>query len=126
MPLWFASLDLRKAFDRVEWTQLFGALSSQGLANEYLTLLKVLYSGQIGVLGDARTFNIQRGVRQGDVLSPLLFNAALKAVMGNKEFFLKIKDPTLGTKPKPKVTPEELKKMVEKHRNEPKMSVEDL
>ena len=46
--------------------------------------------------------------------------------MGNKEFFLKIKDPTLGTKPKPKVTPEELKKMVEKHRNEPKMSVEDL
>ena len=78
MPLWFASLDLKKAFDRIEWVHLFDALTQQGVPVEYSSLITALYENQTGVLSDTEIFEIGRGVRQGDVLSPLLFNAALE------------------------------------------------
>ena len=77
-PLWFASLDLRKAFDRVEWPHLFNALREQGVSNDYISLIGLLYSGQIGGLSDGKDFAISRGVRQGNILSPLLFNCVLE------------------------------------------------
>ena len=78
IPLWLASLDLRKAFDRIEWTQLFEALKDQGVPEEYLSLIATLYDGQVGSLGQQGQFDIKRGVKQGDVLSPVLFNAGLE------------------------------------------------
>ena len=80
-PLWFASLDLRKAFDRIEWPQLFQVLSEQKLPIEYQCLLSCLYENQVGVLAGGDQFPIRRGVRQGDVLSPLLFNAGLEQTL---------------------------------------------
>ena len=67
VPLWFASLDLRKAFDRVEWQQMFCALDGQHVPIEYQHLLAMLYNNQTGTVGEATVFDIQRGVRQGDV-----------------------------------------------------------
>ena len=78
IPLWFVSLDLRKAFDRIEWPQLFSALEDQGLPRGCRSLLNQLYGGQCGFLASGDTFPILRGVRQGDILSPLLFNAGLE------------------------------------------------
>ena len=67
-PVWFASLDLKKAFDRIEYSSLFGALQSQGVSRPYLKLLAALYCNQTGdVTGN--TFRIQRGVKKGDVIS---------------------------------------------------------
>ena len=40
-----------------------------------------MYDKQVGTLGGPDSFDIRRGVRQGDVLSPLLFNSALEIVM---------------------------------------------
>jgi len=60
---------------------LFEALSQQGVSTEYCSLLALLYDEQVGTLGDHQTFPILRGVRQGDVLSTLLFNAASEMVM---------------------------------------------
>ena len=81
MPLWMISLDLQKAFDRVEWAPLTEALTLQGVPSEYCSLIAVLYRNQVGSLRGADSFEITRGVRQGDVLSPLLFNAALEQCM---------------------------------------------
>ena len=41
----------------------------------------MLYKHQKGIVGDSE-FDINRGVRQGDILSPILFNAALEHVLG--------------------------------------------
>ena len=76
--IWFASLDLRKAFDKVEHGALFAALSAQGIEDGYLDLLMEMYQDQTGAVPGSEKFSIQRGVRQGDVLSPLLFNAVLE------------------------------------------------
>lgn len=81
LPLWMASLDLKKAFDRVEYPALFEALRAQGVPSEYLALLAEMYRGQSGHLREAEDFQIGRGVKQGDVISPLLFNAALESAM---------------------------------------------
>ena len=48
MPLWIASLDLRKAFDRIEHGALFRALREQGVDDPELALLLDLYFEQSG------------------------------------------------------------------------------
>ena len=76
-PMWFASLDLTKAFDRIEYSPLFDALLQQGVPRCYCTLLWRLYKGQAGSDHGSERFNFERRVKQGDVISPILFNAGL-------------------------------------------------
>ena len=78
LDFWVISVDLRKAFDRVEWTPLFQGLRKHGLSEDYCQLLQNLYSGQTGIVDGKTRFPICRGVRQGDILSPILFNSALE------------------------------------------------
>ena len=44
MPLWMASIDLRKAFDRIEFGPLFNAIRLQGVSEDYVALLSALNS----------------------------------------------------------------------------------
>ena len=76
-PIWFASLDLIKAFDRIENSPLFDALLQQGVPRCYCTWLWKPYKGQTGSGHGSERFNIERRVKQGDVISPILFNAGL-------------------------------------------------
>ena len=76
-----ASLDLRQAFDRIEHRSLFEALHDQGVPQCYISLLSALYKSQTGQMQAGRKFSIQRGVKQGDVLSPALFNAGLELAL---------------------------------------------
>ena len=44
VPLWMVSLDMRKAFDRIEFVPLFHALREQGVPESYIALLTKLYT----------------------------------------------------------------------------------
>jgi hypothetical protein len=69
VPLFIASLDLKKAFDRVEHASLVDALLSQDVPDPYVDLIAELYNDQLGSADGSRPFQIARGVRQGDVLA---------------------------------------------------------
>lgn len=71
-------IDYQKAFDRVQHGKLLGELQKLNLDGKDLRIIQNLYWNQEATLKylDNRTKNIhiQRGVRQGCVMSPMLFN----------------------------------------------------
>ena len=78
VPLWIVSVDLTKTFIKIMYNALFHALAKQGLPPQYISLPRNLYRGQTGRIDGAPAFPISRVVRQGDVLSALLFYSALE------------------------------------------------
>ena len=75
-------VDFEKAFDTVEHDALFEVLRRQGLPCHYICILQRLYNGQkasvqAGVR--SRSFAIERGVKQGDPISALLFIAVMQS-----------------------------------------------
>ena len=77
LPVWSATLELQKAFDRVEHNTIFEALRYFEVDDSMIALIQLMYSEQYGYMRKDLVFEISRGVRQGDVLSTLLFNATL-------------------------------------------------
>ena len=77
-PLYLLFVDFRKAFDKVWHTGLFYKLSNIGVASKFYTIIKNMYSKvKVSVVsGDmvSPLFKSRIGVRQGDNLSPTLFN----------------------------------------------------
>ena len=61
IDLWIASLDMKKACDRIDFTALFEALEEVGLDKSYIHLLACLYARQRGSVNDSRAFDVQRG-----------------------------------------------------------------
>jgi len=78
LPMWCASIDLKKTFDRIESMPLFNALMEQNVEPGYISLLASIYCKQQGQVKGSGTFRIQRGVKQGDVISPMLLNVGLE------------------------------------------------
>ena len=70
-------LDASKAFDRVEFTKLFGALLDKGMDAMYSRYLLNMYLNQKLCISwngyMSGSFSVKNGVRQGGVISPLLF-----------------------------------------------------
>jgi Reverse transcriptase (RNA-dependent DNA polymerase). len=71
-------IDYAKAFDCVKHSELMAILDAKGLDNNDLQILFYLYRHQVASVrlenGLTTETPINRGVRQGCVLSPLLFN----------------------------------------------------
>jgi hypothetical protein len=71
-------LDYEKAYDRISWDFLFEVLSSRGFSERWVNWIKCLMKGgSVGVIlngEESSYFKPGKGLRQGDPISPLLFN----------------------------------------------------
>ena len=76
--IYFCFIDYTKAFDYVYHNKLLKILKEMGIADYLTCLLRNLYAGQEGTVrtGHETTdwFQIGKGVCQGCILSPCLFN----------------------------------------------------
>ena len=81
MPLVVAHLDYTKAFDSVETEEVMLALEEQGVDPVYINIFRHIYehaTSFIRLHKDSESFQLKRGVRQGDTSSPKLFTACLE------------------------------------------------
>lgn len=78
-------VDFKKAYDSVDRESLFQILKEQGLDHKTHALIKQTLTdtkAKIKFMGEiSEPFEVKTGVRQGDGLSPLLFNCALEKVI---------------------------------------------
>ena len=80
-------IDYAKAFDFVDHNKLWKILKEMGISDHLTCLLRNLYAGQEGRVrnghGTTDWFQIGKGVRQGCILSPCLFNLYAEYIMRN-------------------------------------------
>ena len=78
-------IDFKKAFDSLHRPTMWNILRSYGLPMKIINIIRMLYDGSTSCVrvGGTNTerFEITSGVRQGDVLSPVLFIIVLDWVM---------------------------------------------
>ena len=76
--IYFCFIDDAEAFDCVNHNKLWKILKQMGIPDHLIYLLRNLYAGQEATVrtghGTKDWFQIGKGVRQGSILSPCLFN----------------------------------------------------
>ena len=87
--IYFCFIDYAKAFDCVDHNKLWKILKEMGIPDHLTCLLRNLYAGQeaTGRTGHGTTdfpiFQIGKGVLQGCILSPCLFNLYAEYIIRN-------------------------------------------
>ena len=85
--IYFCFIDYAKAFDCVDHNKLWKILKEMGIPDHLTCLLRNLYSGQEAMVrtghGTTDWFQIGKGVCQGCILSPFLFNLYVEYIMKN-------------------------------------------
>ena len=83
----FCLIDYAKVFDCVDHNKLWKILKEMGIPDHLTCLLRNLYAGQEAAVitghGTTDWFQIQKGVRQGCILSPCFFNFYAEYIMRN-------------------------------------------
>ena len=83
----FCFIDHAKTSDCVDHNKLWKILKEMGIPEHLTWLLRNLYAGQVATVrtwhGTMDWFKIGKGVRQGCILSPYLFNLYAEYIMGN-------------------------------------------
>ena len=82
-----SAIDYTKGFDCVDHNKLWKILKGKEIPDHMICLLRNLYAGQEATVrtwhGTTDWFQIGKGVRQGCILSPWLFNLYAEYIMGN-------------------------------------------
>ena len=85
--IYFCFIDYAKAFDCVDHNKLWKILKEMGIPDHLTCLLRNLYGGQEATVktghGTTDWFQIGKGVWQGCILSPCLFNLYAEYIMRN-------------------------------------------
>ena len=85
--IYFCFANYAKAFDCVDHNKLWKILKEMGIPDHLTCLLRNLYAGQKATVrtghGATGWFQIRKGVRQGCILSPCLFNLYAEYAMRN-------------------------------------------
>ena len=79
--MWTATVDFMKAFDSISHKSIWEALKSCNVDHEYVSLLRKIYRDQkasVQTDEESKIFDIQKGSKQGDPMSSLLFNTVLQ------------------------------------------------
>ena len=83
----FCFIDYAKAFDCVDHNKLWKILKEMGIPDHLTCLLRDLYAGQEANVrtghGTTDWFQIGKGISQGCILSPCLFNLYAEYIMRN-------------------------------------------
>ena len=83
----FCFIDYAKAFDCADHNKVWKILQEMGIPDHLTCLLRNLYAGQETTVrtghGTIYWFQIGKGVRQGCILSPCLFNLYAEYIMRN-------------------------------------------
>lgn len=82
-------IDYNKAFDSLEHDAIWRSLRLQGVHGKIINILKSIYSKTYACVKldkKSEEFPVERGVRQGDPISPKLFSAVLEMVFRNLEW----------------------------------------
>ena len=86
--IYFCFIDYAKAFDCVDHNKLWKILKEVEIPDHLTCLLRNLYAGQEATVitghGTTDWFQIGKGVRQGCILSPCLFNSSAEYIMRNR------------------------------------------
>ena len=84
---YFCFIDYAKAFDCVDHNKLWKILKEMGIPDHSTCLLRNLYPGQEATVrtghGTTDWFQIRKGIHQGCILSPCLFNLCADCIMRN-------------------------------------------
>ena len=82
-----ALLTMPKPFNCVDHNKLWKILKEMGIPDQLICLLRILYAGQEATVrtghGTTDWFQIGKGVCQGCILSPCLFNLHVEYIMRN-------------------------------------------
>ena len=85
--IYFCFIDYTKAFDCMDHNKLWKILKEMGIPDQLTHLLRNLYAGQEAIVrtghGTIDWFQIGKGVCQGCILSPCLFNLYAEYIMRN-------------------------------------------
>ena len=87
IKMWTAPVDFTKPFDSISHKSIWEALMSCNVDHEYVSLLRKFYKDQkasVQTDEESESFDIQKGSKQGDPMSSLLFNTVLQYSLKNE------------------------------------------